>query len=185
MRRSSCDPGLCTPGVSTNTICAAGCFPLRAGTSTTPAMRLRVVCGLAVTMATFSPMSAFSSVLLPTLGRPRMATNPDFKGSSSVHYRGCDAEHCYHSPHDPRRRNATAPAATACPRRRAPDPGHISALGDRAFPAESRALAVSPGRSSLLYPRNWAAGDEKRPRVALDPSPEGPTRTDHRHDQPA
>ena len=52
---------------------------LRAGTSTTPAMRLRVVCGLAVTMATFSPVRAFSSVLLPALGRPRMATNPDFK----------------------------------------------------------------------------------------------------------
>ena len=54
--------------------------PFRAGTSTTPAMRLRVVCGLAETMATFSPMRAFSSVLLPALGRPRMATNPDFKG---------------------------------------------------------------------------------------------------------
>ena len=52
--------------------------PLRAGTSTTPAMRLRVVCGLAVTMATFSPVRALRRVLLPTLGRPRMATNPDF-----------------------------------------------------------------------------------------------------------
>jgi len=50
------------------------------GTSTTPIMRLRVVCGLAVTMATFSPVRALRSVLLPTLGRPRMATNPDFKG---------------------------------------------------------------------------------------------------------
>ncbi len=78
MRRSSCDAGLCTPGVSTKTICAAGCVPFCAGTSTTPMMRLRVVCGLAVTMATFSPVSALSSVLLPTLGRPRMATNPDF-----------------------------------------------------------------------------------------------------------
>ncbi len=27
MRRSSCEAGLCTPGVSTKTICAAGCTP--------------------------------------------------------------------------------------------------------------------------------------------------------------
>src|SRR6266567_9417688 len=83
MRRSRCEPGLCTPGVSTKTICAAGCMPLRASTSTTPAMRLRVVCGLAETMATFSPVSALSSVLFPALGRPRMATNPDRKGVSA------------------------------------------------------------------------------------------------------
>ena len=63
---------------------------LARGTSTTPAMRLRVVCGLAVTMATFSPVRALSKVLLPTLGRPRMATNPDFKAvvSPFLHYRG-------------------------------------------------------------------------------------------------
>jgi hypothetical protein len=46
-------------------------------------MRLRVVCGLAVTMATFSPVSALSKVLLPTFGLPRIATNPDFKGVNS------------------------------------------------------------------------------------------------------
>ena len=37
-----------------------------------PVMRLRVVCGLLETMATFSPTSALVSVLLPTLGRPAM-----------------------------------------------------------------------------------------------------------------
>jgi len=64
-------------------------MPLRAGTSTTPAMRLRVVWGLGVTIATFSPVSAFSSVLLPALGRPRMATNPDRKELiSRLYYRG-------------------------------------------------------------------------------------------------
>src|ERR1035441_1169239 len=88
MRRSSCELGLCTPGVSTNTICAAGCTPLCAATSTTPAMRLRVVCGLAVTMATFSPINALSSVLFPALGRPRIATNPDFKRESAPDYSG-------------------------------------------------------------------------------------------------
>src|SRR5271169_2220245 len=40
-------------------------------------MRLRVVCGLRVTMASFSPTSAFSSVDLPALGRPMMETNPE------------------------------------------------------------------------------------------------------------
>src|SRR5580692_912682 len=42
-----------------------------------PWMRVRVVCGLAVTMATFSPMSALTSVDLPALGRPMTETNPD------------------------------------------------------------------------------------------------------------
>ena len=35
-------------------------------------MRLRVVCGLAETMATFSPIKAFSSVLFPAFGRPNV-----------------------------------------------------------------------------------------------------------------
>src|SRR5215471_17378419 len=39
-------------------------------------MRLRVVCGLGVTMANFSPTSLLSSVDFPTLGRPKMATVP-------------------------------------------------------------------------------------------------------------
>src|SRR5690242_17480241 len=39
-------------------------------------MRCRVVCGLAVTMLTFWPTSAFTSDDLPTLGRPTTATIP-------------------------------------------------------------------------------------------------------------
>src|SRR5208282_584866 len=39
-------------------------------------MRLRVVCGLDVTMATFCPTNRFSSVDFPAFGRPTMATNP-------------------------------------------------------------------------------------------------------------
>src|ERR1700733_1222006 len=81
MRRSNCVLGLWTPGVSTKTICAAGYLPFLAGTSTTPWMRVRVVCGFAVTMATFSPVSAFNSVLLPAFGRPIMETNPDRTGT--------------------------------------------------------------------------------------------------------
>ena len=41
-------------------------------------MRLRVVCGLAETMATFSPVRAFSSVLFPALGRPRYSDKSRF-----------------------------------------------------------------------------------------------------------
>src|SRR5947199_304139 len=41
-----------------------------------PRMRLRVVCGLGVTMATLAPTSAFRSVDLPTFGRPTMAAYP-------------------------------------------------------------------------------------------------------------
>src|ERR1700752_3763288 len=47
-------------------------------------MRLRVVCGLAVTMAIFSPGRAFINVLFPALGRPRMATNPDVTWDNSL-----------------------------------------------------------------------------------------------------
>src|SRR5208282_2306680 len=39
-------------------------------------MRLRVVCGFDVTMATFCPTKRFSSVDFPAFGRPTMATNP-------------------------------------------------------------------------------------------------------------
>src|SRR5581483_7873830 len=68
--------GLCTPGVSMSTIWPVGRFPLRS-TLTIPWMRLRVVCGLRVTMASFSPTRAFNSVLLPAFGRPMMETNPE------------------------------------------------------------------------------------------------------------
>src|SRR6266404_1765041 len=39
-------------------------------------MRLRVVCGLAVTIAIFCPTRRLSSVDFPAFGRPTMATNP-------------------------------------------------------------------------------------------------------------
>src|SRR5215212_2837786 len=39
-------------------------------------MRCRVVCGLSETIATFPPISALTSVDLPTFGRPATATNP-------------------------------------------------------------------------------------------------------------
>ena len=62
--------GVCRPGVSRNTIWL--CSSVH-----TPMMRLRVVWGRLDTMAIFSPIMAFISVLLPTLGRPTMATNPE------------------------------------------------------------------------------------------------------------
>ena len=85
------------------------------GTSTTPAMRLRVVCGLAVTMATFSPVRALSSVLLPTLGRPRMATNPDFKAVHAPDSIIADfaSRALISSAHGEGRRNRTADSAPA------------------------------------------------------------------------
>jgi hypothetical protein len=43
-------------------------------------MRLRVVCGLGETMATFWPTRVLTSVDLPAFGRPTIATNPDLKG---------------------------------------------------------------------------------------------------------
>ena len=55
------------PGVSRNTAWAPGRVRM-------PTTRVRVVCGFGVTIATFSPTSAFVSVDLPTFGRPTMAT---------------------------------------------------------------------------------------------------------------
>src|ERR1041385_2236681 len=46
-------------------------------------MRLRVVCGLGLTIASFSPTSAFNRVDFPALGRPRMHTKPERKGMAA------------------------------------------------------------------------------------------------------
>ena len=61
---------LWTPGVSSRTYCSGPRVM-------TPVIRVRVVCGLEVTMATFSPTSRLVRLDLPTLGRPMTATNTD------------------------------------------------------------------------------------------------------------
>src|SRR3954447_16140287 len=48
----------------------------------TPKIRRLVVCGLSEVIATLPPASAFTSVDLPTLGRPATATKPDFNEAS-------------------------------------------------------------------------------------------------------
>ena len=45
-----------------------------------PVIRWRVVCAFAEVMLTFWPTSAFSSVDLPTFGRPTIATRPQRVG---------------------------------------------------------------------------------------------------------
>src|SRR5258708_2432496 len=72
MRRFMRCTGLWMPGVSKSTIWPPGRL-------TTARIRLRVVCGLSETMATFWPTSVFTSVDLPTLGRPTTETNPAWK----------------------------------------------------------------------------------------------------------
>src|SRR5215207_70257 len=47
-------------------------------------MARRVVCGLSETIATLRPTMAFTSVDLPTLGRPASATNPERVGDDDV-----------------------------------------------------------------------------------------------------
>src|SRR5439155_289530 len=81
MRSFKRESGLWIPGVSIKMTCASARF-------TTPRMRLRVVCGAGVTIETFSPTSALVSVLLPALGRPTTATNPDLIGGSGPGARG-------------------------------------------------------------------------------------------------
>src|ERR1700675_4794163 len=71
-------------------------------------MRLRVVCGLEVTIAIFCPTSRFTSVDFPAFGRPRIATKPErnifpsaffeflLRGSRSATQASCDGPH--HAP---------------------------------------------------------------------------------------
>ena len=73
MRRFISCIGLWMPGVSKSTIWAPGRF-------TTARMRLRVVCGLSETIATFWPTSRLTSVDLPTFGRPTTVTKPARNG---------------------------------------------------------------------------------------------------------
>src|SRR3974390_3521966 len=68
-------------------ICAAGRLPCFA-TLAMPRMRLRVVWGLGVTIASFSPTNAFSKVDFPALGRPMMETKPERKPMSGLHLLG-------------------------------------------------------------------------------------------------
>ncbi len=58
------------PGVSTKMTCASSRVRI-------PMMRLRVVCGLGDTIATFCPTNWLINVDLPTFGRPITATKPE------------------------------------------------------------------------------------------------------------
>src|SRR5205814_5696207 len=58
------------PGVSRKVI-----WP--SGRVTMPRTTCRVVCGLSVTIETFSPTTRFRSVDFPEFGRPIIETNPD------------------------------------------------------------------------------------------------------------
>src|SRR5262245_45891651 len=72
------------PGVSSRTTCACGRVRM-------PTIRVRVVCGRGVTIATFWPTSAFSSVDFPTFGRPTMTAVParwDIRPSLAAGLRG-------------------------------------------------------------------------------------------------
>ena len=55
-----------------------------AGRLRMPRIARRVVCGLSLVMATFSPTSAFVSVDFPTLGRPTNVTKPQWIAPSPV-----------------------------------------------------------------------------------------------------
>ena len=59
----------------------------------TPSTRWRVVCGLSVTMLSFSPTRAFKRVDLPTFGRPTIATKPQRPLGVSVLLTGQHHEH--------------------------------------------------------------------------------------------
>ena len=68
--------GFWKPGRSTSTSCQSSSFA-------TPKTRRRVVFGTAEVIAIFSPTSAFTSVDLPTFGRPATAMKPAFTAPGS------------------------------------------------------------------------------------------------------
>src|SRR3954465_11334062 len=69
MRSVSASRGRWTPGRSTSTSCVSRSVA-------TPRMARRVVWGLSETIATLRPTMPFTSVDLPTFGRPASATKP-------------------------------------------------------------------------------------------------------------
>src|SRR5215211_1847449 len=70
IRSVSTSRGRCTPGRSTRTSC-------QSSPDATPRISRRVVWGLSDTIATLPPTIRFTSVDLPTFGRPAMATKPE------------------------------------------------------------------------------------------------------------
>src|SRR5439155_19865841 len=69
--------GLCTPGVSIKTIWPSAAV-------TIPFTTCLVVCGLFVTIDTFSPTRRLRRVDLPEFGRPMIETKPDFIRYESI-----------------------------------------------------------------------------------------------------
>ena len=148
--------GLWMPGVSKSTIWPSGRL-------TTARMRLRVVCGLSETMATFWPTIWFTRVDLPTFGRPTTATNP---GLHRLVLRRLPAEAHAVDPlalgvhdldHEAAVVDPLARARDAAEGRRhqAADRPHVVAVGER-------------GLQRLLQPVDvHAAGDQERA-VGLD-----------------
>src|SRR5881394_814562 len=130
------------PGVSMNTAWSAPRFK-------TPSTRCRVVCGLSVTMLIFSPISAFSSVDLPTFGRPMIATKPQRPVSPSL---GLTGQHRQH-----RRRRFLLGVASA----RSPTGGVRIFLFDRAGDDE-RLLVIAAAHGLHAVDRQLEA-------VALEP----------------
>ena len=93
------------------------------------------MCGLSETIATFAPVSAFTSVDLPTFGRPATATNPDFIPGRS-HVSGSKSAAVYVAIVPSSRRNETSGMRHSCSHWR--QPPHGEALMPIA--------AMSPGR---------------------------------------
>ena len=76
MARSRRRLGAKMPGVSMKMICALSLMAM-------PRTGMRVVCTFCVTMETFCPTGALTSVDLPELGAPNTAMNPQRVGSRS------------------------------------------------------------------------------------------------------
>src|SRR5205823_6506430 len=114
------------PGVSRKTTCASGSVRM-------PRMRLRVVCGLGVTMATLAPTSAFSSVDLPTFGRPTIAAARARREETRAAHRAGLAE-----------RQALAPAARVQERTAGVEDVQTERHAERALPI-GRAVGIALG----------------------------------------
>ncbi len=163
--------GLWMPGVSKRTIWPSGRL-------TTARMRLRVVCGLSETMATFWPTIWLTRVDLPTFGRPTMATKPATSPLVLRRLRGGSARGgpaCARRPRPPPRtrgspssrpaagcgRRPRPPARRPSPRRRrpawprAPAPAGPRSPGPRPGSAPSASMlmgSASRSYSSLISP---------------------------------
>ena len=131
-------------------------------------MRVRVVCGFGLTMLTFWPSSAFSSVDLPTFGRPTSAAKPQrtpARRPAGRHRRfGLSWTSPARGP-GPRARAARLPARRGA----GSSPSPVARSAEARRPRSSRRTTARAARRSPPRPRSAGSAQAARLQLLLQP----------------